>query len=138
MDKNKKNSRVEFTPQELSDLYSQIQNKSNEEIENLINSDPGDIQDVDMGFIKFPWNRNGKNREPSQKLSDICQEYARYLSSEIKTIIKNNPQKTNFTLNIIQLLAPAIAQQYSGITAMALIGSITLLCRQGIENYINS
>lgn len=66
MDKNKKNSRVEFTPQELSDLYSQIQNKSNEEIENLINSDPGDIQDVDMGFIKFPWNRNGKNREPSK------------------------------------------------------------------------
>ena len=34
------------------------------------------------------------------------------------------------------LLAPAIAQQYIGIPGLAIVGSITILCKQGIQAYL--
>ena len=34
------------------------------------------------------------------------------------------------------LLAPAIAQQYTGFSGMAIVGTITYLCKQCIQTYI--
>ena len=138
---------MELTSQELASLYSQIENKSDEEITHLI--DVGDSENnktlaalgggalaAGSGAAILGHLAIANGLPPSSTLFEICKKYAKDFSSEIKVILKNYPKATNYALNVIQLLAPAIAQQYSGIPAMAIVGSITLLCRQGIENFI--
>ena len=153
------NHDMELTSQELSKLYSQIENKSNKEIKALINDESetffsglegaalkgliagagagtsaGAI--IDFGWFKRKSDRGAGKKQSANSLIEICKEYAKEFSTEIKAILKNNPKSTNYALNVIQLLAPAIAQQYSGIPALAIVGSITLLCRPGLEHFI--
>ncbi len=139
---------MELTSQELAELYAQIENKSDKEIKHLI--DVGDSETnktlaANLGGGALAAGSGGgiwghlaiaNGLPPSSTLFEICKKYAKEFSTEIKAILKNNPKSTNYALNVIQLLAPAIAQQYSGIPAMAIVGSITLLCRQGLENFI--
>lgn len=135
---------MELTSQELEAYYSLIENKSDKEIQKYINIEM--FRSETFGDSKLakciPRLTFGKaipdhhQSLPSRKLFEICKKYAAKNSTKIKTILQENRQKTNYALNIIQLLAPAIAQQYSGIPAMAIVGSITLLCRQGIDNFI--
>lgn len=150
---------MELTSQELAELYAQIENKSDEEIESIINNESETIitglenavlkggvfrarLGVGLGaFGIVDWLRRvlsggADKNQPVIPLIEICKEYVNKFSNDIKAILKNNPKTTNYALNVIQLLVPAIAQQYSGIPAMAIVGSITLLCRQGIENFI--
>lgn len=88
------------------------------------------------GLLRRVFGGGADKNQPASSLIEICKEYVNKFSNDIKAILKNNPKTTNYALNVIQLLVPAIAQQYSGIPAMAIVGSITLLCRQGIENFI--
>lgn len=143
---------MKLSAKELSELYSQIENKSDKEIIHLI--DVGNVGDSEtnktlaaLGGGALAAGGGGRvtilghlailnGLPPSSTLFEICKKYAKEFSTEIKAILKNNPKSTNYALNVIQLLAPAIAQQYSGIPAMAIVGSITLLCRQGLENFI--
>lgn len=144
---------MELTSQELSKLYSQIENKSNKEIKALINDESETIfsglegaavkglivgagANFSLGGLFGKFGRGSGKEQSANSLIEICKEYAKEFSTEIKAILKNNPKSTNYALNVIQLLAPAIAQQYSGIPALAIVGSITLLCRQGLENFI--
>ncbi len=137
---------MELTSQELAELYAQIENKSDKEIEVNINLEIFRSKST-RGSERVPMAKyipsiiedspiSGQLSLPSRKLFEICKKYAAKNSAKIKAILKNNPKSTNYALNVIQLLVPAIAQQYSGIPAMAIVGSITLLCRQGIENFI--
>lgn len=157
---------MELTSQELAELYSQIENKSDEEIESLINNqsetiisglenavlkgiikgagagEMAEYINMDVGaskignWLKKVFGGGADKNQPTIPLIEICKDYVNEFSNDIKAILKNNPKTTNYALNVIQLLFPAIAQQYSGIPAMAIVGSITLLCRQGIENFI--
>lgn len=155
---------MELTSQELAELYAQIESKSDEEIESLINKQSeaiitgledavlkggvlgaGAIAEcikIDIGVSKIGnWLKKvfcggADKNQPTIPLIEICKDYVNEFSNDIKAILKNNPKTTNYALNVIQLLVPAIAQQYSGIPAMAIVGSITLLCRQGLENFI--
>lgn len=144
---------MELTAKNISVLYSQIENKSNDEIEHIIRNNIKETSLKDIliptigsvlgpvfgGFAgaAFPTNSDPITKKgKANALLEVCKEYITKYSSEIKRSLQNNPQKTNFVLDIIVLIAPAIAQQYSGIPAMAIVGSITLLCRQGIENYL--
>jgi len=161
---------MELTSQELAELYAQIESKSDEEIESLINKQSeaiitgledavlkggvlgaglgagaGAIAEcikIDIGaskignWLKKVFGGGADKNQPTIPLIEICKDYVNEFSNDIKAILKNNPKTTNYALNVIQLLVPAIAQQYSGIPAMAIVGSITLLCRQGIENFI--
>ena len=154
---------MELTSQELAALYSQIENKSDEEIESMINNESETIilglenavlkgivlgagaafaKNMDLGafrigdWLKRVFGGGADKNHPSIPLIEICKDFVNEFSNDIKAILKNNPKTTNYALNVIQLLAPAIAQQYSGIPAMAIVGSITLLCRQGLENFI--
>ena len=124
---------MELTSQELAELYAQIESKSDEEIESLINKQS---EKLDGLLIVGGWFRSVFKNQSANLIIEICKEYVNDFSNDIKAILKNNPKTTNYALNVIQLLVPAIAQQYSGIPAMAIVGSITLLCRQGIENFI--
>lgn len=137
-----------LTSRELAALYAQIENKSDKEIQRLVKNETNKIPSglegaigamvvdgVNMnvgGWLKGVFGSGGG----ANSLTEICKEYAKEFSSEIRALLRNNPKTTNYAFNVIQLLAPAIAQQYSGIPALAIVGSITLLCRQGIENFI--
>ena len=155
---------MELTSQELAELYAQIESKSDEEIESLINNESeaiitgledavlkGGVLGAGLGleaglgaglgakignWLKKVFGDGADKNQPTIPLIEICKDYVNEFSNDIKAILKNNPKTTNYALNVIQLLVPAIAQQYSGIPAMAIVGSITLLCRQGIENFI--
>lgn len=124
---------MELTSQELAELYAQIESKSDEEIESLINKQS---EKLDGLLSVGGWFRSVFKNQSANSIIEICKESVKEFSADIKEILKNNPKTTNYALNVIQLLVPAIAQQYSGIPAMAIVGSITLLCRQGIENFI--
>lgn len=142
------NNDMELTSQELAELYAQIESKSDEEIQRLINDrllelDRFNAMENVSGAVCIGEWLSGLGRllgfdknQPTTSLIEICKKYAKEFSADIKEILKNNPKTTNYALNVIQLLVPAIAQQYSGIPAMAIVGSITLLCRQGLENFI--
>ncbi len=156
MAKQKQTFDEDLSPEALSEMYAQIADKSSKEIANLIDGNDSDsyrmIAGLGGGLLAgctignilenesegFGWIIGGsqRKRKPSSVLIEICKDYASTYKSEIKTILKKNPQTTRYILNIIQLLVPAIAQQYSGIPALAIVGSVILLCRQGIENFI--
>lgn len=133
--------------EQLLDLYSQIENKSNDEIEDLISSFVIDARFYGTGSISgFPLYKVIKRglfkTEPNSidvnRLQDVCVSLANShkYKNQIRLILQSNPQSTNFVINIIQLLAPAIAQQFYGIPMMAVVGSLTILCRQGIEKFL--
>lgn len=71
-----------------------------------------------------------------EELETICKDTIKKNSSTIKEILQKHPNYTNYVIDIIMLLAPAIAQQYLGISAMAIVGSITIICKQGINAYL--
>ena len=71
-----------------------------------------------------------------EEVEDICKDSIKNNSSTIKQILQKHPHYTNYVIDIIMLLAPAIAQQYIGIPGIAIVGSITILCKQGIQAYL--
>ena len=71
-----------------------------------------------------------------EELEVICKEAITKNKKSIKEILKSHPKSTNYVIDIIMLMAPAITQQYLGISAMAIVGSIVILCRQGLTSYL--
>ena len=66
----------------------------------------------------------------------ICLKYIIKNKYQVREIIHRNPKVTNYTLDIINLICPVIAQKYAGIPALAIVGAITLLFKQGINRYL--
>lgn len=71
-----------------------------------------------------------------EELEVICKEAITKNKKSIKEILKSHPKSTNYVIDIIMLMVPAITQQYLGISAMAIVGSIVILCRQGLTSYL--
>lgn len=69
-------------------------------------------------------------------LVKICAKYIFKYRVQVIEIIHRNPKVTNYTLDIINLICPVIAQKYAGIPALAIVGAITLLFKQGINKYL--
>ena len=58
----------------------------------------------------------------------------------LKILFINRPQflvDSNDFKDIINLIAPRIGGVYDEISAKAIVGTLTLICRNGISNYIN-
>ena len=58
------------------------------------------------------------------------------VSLKIKETLNNNHNSVNCFLEIAQIVAPAIAQMYLGLSAMTIVGAILVLCKQGIQKYL--
>ncbi len=70
-------------------------------------------------------------------VSSICIKYAQQFREEITKLLVNKRSYTQYVLDVIQVIAPAIAQQYHGIPSMIFVAAITVMCRNGIMDYIN-
>ncbi len=79
---------------------------------------------------------NVRSTPSPEDVESICKDSIKNNSSSIKQILQKHPNYTNYVIDIIMLLAPAIAQQYIGIPGIAIVGSITILCKQGIQAYL--
>jgi hypothetical protein len=86
------------------------------------------------GVIKFDikWLFPSFNIEPEDNTSliSICLFYLRRYQNTITESIKLNSQLSEALFDIIQIIAPAIAQQYSGLPAMAIVAGLTVLLRK--------
>ena len=151
---------------EIADLYSQIQYFNNRSISKLIDKNlDGTVyelnpRDVSVQYIEgqiyynkrirtktnYFWNPgswgkgipNTEDRiEKRYPLSWACIKYAKLFKDQIISIIKRKQKTTETILDIIQILAPAIAQELSGIPVMAIVAAITVMCRRGVMNYID-
>lgn len=81
---------------------------------------------------------NYHDPQAPEYLLKICIKAIREHKDSIKQIIHNHPTISNFTLEVVQLIVPVIAQSYAGIPALAVVGSIILLCKQGLNKIIDS
>jgi hypothetical protein len=88
--------------------------------------------DIDRSIIKSEFN----DPEAPYLLLRICAKYIYKYKIQVREIIHRNPKVTNYTLDIINLICPVIAQKYAGIPALAIVGAITLLFKQGINRYL--
>lgn len=77
------------------------------------------------------------NPHAPEFLLKLCIKELDKRKDEIKKIIHENPKKTKYVLEVINQIAPAIAQAYKGIPALAIVGSIILLFKQCIFNFLD-
>ena len=148
---------------QIESIYNSISDCTIEELEGKIDSQLSDIvvhQDLEsqispidndtvytgaaIGNLIFGRKRQNDGKQTEIIAQQDCKAKSEYIcrgainkfQENIKDILRKNAKTTNYTLEIIQLLAPAIAQQFGGLSSMAIVGSITILCKQGIQNYI--
>ncbi len=125
-----------MTSSEIIQLYSQIDGMTSSEIKNVISDELSHVSYAGFGKHAFAARDVFSRKWTSEEVMDVCKTYVMKSSSSIKEILRKNPKVTNYALDVIQLVAPAIAQQYGGLSSMAIVGSLSILCKQGITNYI--
>ena len=88
------------------------------------------LVDICIEFIqKFYKSNLGK---------DLGNGRIRPFSVMLKKLNNNDPKIVlSSTLDIIQIVAPAIAQNYLGLPMMAIVATLVVICRNGIMDYIN-
>lgn len=70
-------------------------------------------------------------------LLSICVDSFILHKEEIRRILNKCPTGTSYIIEIVQLLAPAIAQEYSGFSGMAIVGTIIYLCKIKFYEFLN-
>ena len=141
-----------MTQSEALEYYKRIEDFNTQEIRNLVEKElqpslnqavagaaMGMIGRIAGAFIGGPIGAAVGGHTPThtpEEVEDICKDSIKNNSSTIKQILQKHPHYTNYVIDIIMLLAPAIAQQYIGISGIAIVGSITILCKQGIQAYL--
>lgn len=144
-----------MTQSEALEYYKQIEFFDSKEIRKLIKKELqpslsqitrdaalGILCRITVGFFggavgALPGGPINVRSTPSlEDVESICKDSIKNNSSSIKQILQKHPNYTNYVIDIIMLLAPAIAQQYIGIPGIAIVGSITILCKQGIQAYL--
>lgn len=131
-----------LTIEEIDRIYSQISGWSPEQIKTYAS-----IIDISTNYEDSPsspslWAmikqifKPKKKKEEAVSVEKICRVAIVNNSSTIRSIMKKYPHSTEYILEILHLLAPAIAQQYTGLSGLAIIGTLTILCKQGISEYL--
>ncbi len=117
-------------------VYNRIKDKDISEIESeiyyslLLHYDEESTGDA---YIYFTVDNTSKRRkEITQKVI----RQAKLFKDKITAVLYNN-DIVDKTYEIIQILAPALAQQYVDIPTTALVAIITVMCKKNIVNFIN-
>lgn len=122
---------------EIATLYQQIEDLSPNQINELIERDTPHVLFSKARCISVGASLFGEAiRKPKEHVKSACEKEIRKNRSTIKDIIRKHPKSKDYIFEIIMLLAPAIAQQYTGFSGMAIVGTLTIICKQGINAYI--
>ena len=144
-----------MTKSEALEYYKRIENFNTQEIRNLVEKElrpslnqavagaamgmigriAGALLGAQIAALAGSDDSHTLTHTP-EEVEDICKDSIKNNSSTIKQILQKHPYYTNWVIEIVMLLAPAIAQQYIGIPGLAIVGSITILCKQGIQAYL--
>lgn len=133
------NSIDELSDNEYVQTYNEIKDLDYNSLISLIENnlpiglDLNEDYRVANGKLSYWWP--GNNDKLS--VSGICIKYAQQFRDEITKLLVNKRNYTQYVLDVIQVIAPAIAQQYQGIPSMIFVAAITVMCRNGIMNYID-
>lgn len=76
------------------------------------------------------------SNDEKEKIKRVCEDEIMKpeTSAKIVQMVKENPNVLKNSLEIVQLVAPAVAQVVGGIPALAIVGTILILIKQGILN----
>lgn len=137
-----------MTEYEIKSIYEQIEGLNSSEIQNRVDleftsSDAGSFNvgalmgaavcgAVGGGFLGgfFKGDYDDKAMQAKKKLEYACRKLLEQNRHQVLTIIQNNPKTSKGIMDIVLLLAPAIAQQYGGFSGMAIVGTLTIACKQ--------
>lgn len=130
-----------MTNSEIESIFLQIEGLSSSEIQNRVNQElsKSPSADGELGslfgnavFTSFSLGKTNKTEYNKKNLEDVCKKSWELNRTKIHSIILNNPKTSKSIMDIVMLLAPAIAQQYTGFSGMAIVGTLTILCKQNL------
>ena len=131
-----------MTQTEINNIYNKLQGLDSSEILDILRKELfseyhvlGMMAPSEMEIEKRILKSEHKIEENISKCKKVIANPS--ISTKIKTLLKNNPKYVNCTLEIIQLVAPAVAQIYGGLSALTIVGTLTIMCKQGIQNYLS-
>lgn len=124
-----------MTEKEIESLYKQIEGLSSSEIQQRVDKELahqtssnhilGSLIGIGLIVPNTP-------KVKASELERACKKSWIYNLSKIRDIINHNPKTSKSIMDIVVLLAPAIAQQYTGISGMAIVGALTIFCKQNL------
>lgn len=135
-----------MTEYEIKSIYKKIEELSFPEIQNLIDrefsSSYASGTAIGAGFGSLigasvfntisKWDETNKPTQIQLELEKSCRNSWDLNINQIRNLIQNNPKTSKGIMDIVLLLAPAIAQQYTGISGMAIVGTLTIICKQNL------
>ena len=131
-----------MTQTEINNIYNKLQGLDSSEISDILRKELfseyhvlGMMAPSEMEIEKRILKSEHKIEENISKCKKVIANPS--ISTKIKTLLKNNPKYVNCTLEIIQLVAPAVAQIYGGLSALTIVGTLTIMCKQGIQNFLS-
>lgn len=120
-----------MTEEEIKALYSKIEGLDTNDIKALVNAEIPSIGGVaqigGIGCIAGTALMGGMST-----LEKACKKAWEQNKKHIQSIIQNNPKSSKTIMDVICLLAPTIAQQYTGFSGMAIVGTLTIMCKQNL------
>lgn len=129
-----------MTEKEIKSLYNQIEELSTSEIQHYVDNElvtpsNGSLT-PNLGLLgagaMCGFGILNKTQSSASELKHACEKAWNHNISRIRNIINNNPKTSKTIMDILLLLAPAIAQQHTGISGMAIVGTLTILCKQNL------
>lgn len=119
-----------MTKEEIKVLYGKIEGLDTNDIKALVNAETpsiGGVAQIGTGCIAGTALMVGMST-----LEKACKKAWEQNKKHIQSIIQNNPKSSKTIMDVICLLAPTIAQQYTGFSGMAIVGTLTIMCKQNL------
>lgn len=101
----------------------------------MLRGEPSSSWDSLLGALRG-YIRKAVGRTP-EEVEVICKLTIKSRSNAIKDILRKSPSTTNCVIDILSLVVPIIVEQYAGIPEMAVVGTVVILFKQGIQTYLD-
>lgn len=122
-----------MTEREIKDLYRQIEGLNTDEIKATIERA---ICSNTCSRLDFSARRGFQDEASTEEsiftLETACMKAWDKKINLIQSYINKNPKSSKAIMDIVCLLAPTIAQQYTGFSGMAIVGTLTIMCKHNL------
>ena len=122
-----------MTEEEIKTLYSKIERLDIDEIKAIIDAESQILSgEIGFNFIGALLGNLFSAGSVYSNLEKACKKTWDQNNNRIQSIIQNNPKSSKAIMDIVCLLAPTIAQQYTGFSGMAIVGTLTIMCKHNL------